>query len=374
MPVNEATRKVIADGIEVYKTTEGVRVLKIPMRCMPDRCEEYVPPGDHRWLVVDSTFQKRVIDDLREVRKWNGKEYEPLNLDELLPRLIRTRQDTQGQFIYEVVDNWYTNAIVGTDKASFDREHRCKDVPNLGSLVYPQFTRKKHVVPASMFPYNPNEPILRGWDCGHVTPAVVWAQIDRECGRLIVYHTHYEKRMGASEFATIVNGLSSAYFPMCRQFKDFGDPAGSVDAGTGTWWAELAAHDIHVFSTHSRGVKPEERVSRYRTLLTQTHQDIPMIVWIDTPDNEIQFQAMERGYHYDSADKIKKNHPDSDVCNCTEYVIIYGMNVPTRTYGGSYQGNKQYDQSRSHIPPNRRRKRSQPSKHYTRIPARGAYG
>ena len=365
MPINEATRKVLADGIEVYMTTDGVRVLKIPMRCMEDRREEYEPTGDRKWLDVDRSYQQLYINELREVRKWNGGHYEPLDLDGLLPRLARTTAKQDGSFRYEVIDNWFTRTRKGFDKATFDREYRCRDIPDLGSLVYPQFLKRSHVVPLDVVPYDPQQPILRGWDCGHVTPAVVWGQIDKD-GRLVIYHSHFEKRMGATEFARVVNNLSAAYFPNARMFRDFGDPAGSVNAGTGTWFDELAAEGIYVYSSHRHGVKPEERVSRIRGLLTQIHGELPMLVIVKTHDNEPLIHALEAGYHYNSTDKIEKNHPSSDLANCVEYIVVYGLNVPAKVYGGSYQ--KQREQQ---SPFRNRRKRALRPKNYAFLAQRG---
>ena len=74
---------------------------------------------------------------------------------------------------------------------------------------------------------DPRLPILRGWDFGYRSPAVLWCQYTR-AGQLLVLREYTPKRIQRDQFVDEMLAQQELFFPHRHpsQYRDFGDIAG----------------------------------------------------------------------------------------------------------------------------------------------------
>lgn len=90
-----------------------------------------------------------------------------------------------------------------------------------GERIFPEFSLSLHVG----FPnFDPELPLIRGWDFGWVHPACVWFQIDKS-NRVVVLAELMGRTQVIERFAEDVICHGEKLFPNAR-YEDFGDRAG----------------------------------------------------------------------------------------------------------------------------------------------------
>jgi len=91
-----------------------------------------------------------------------------------------------------------------------------------GERIYAEFGPQLH---GRSCHYNPDYPVLRGWDFGYLFPAVVFAQLDSK-GRVRVLAELMGKNRLIDYFGEDVLTLGEKLFPGAK-YEDYGDPAGA---------------------------------------------------------------------------------------------------------------------------------------------------
>lgn len=90
-----------------------------------------------------------------------------------------------------------------------------------GEGVFPEFRPEMHV---GEFKFNPDFPLLRGWDFGRRRPAVVWAQLIED--RLIRLAAMLGEEIGLNRFIDRVEQRTAMMCGQVRQLFDYVDPHG----------------------------------------------------------------------------------------------------------------------------------------------------
>jgi len=141
--------------------------------------------------------------------------------------------------------------------------------------------------------YNPQLPILRGFDYGYHHPACVITQIDN-LTRWHILKEFLGKDITIDKFADYINAQCNILYPDAR-YKDFGDPAGNQVSDKN----EKTSVDILA----SKGIRVYSQPSTYRTRkeiieikLSTIIENYPALM-VDTSCRIIN-DAFLGGYHY----------------------------------------------------------------------------
>lgn len=161
-----------------------------------------------------------------------------------------------------------------------------------GQPVFRQFKRPIHV--KSKLTWTRDSPILRFWDFGYNHPYVCWCQKDWE-GRLIALREFKAEKMEATAFARRVKEKSADFFPMHRQFLDYGDPAVAQHKDTGKTLFELMKFGIRLMYQQSH-IEPGLQLIRQRLELMI---DGEPALQFDEHGVPILIRAFQGGYHID---------------------------------------------------------------------------
>jgi hypothetical protein len=190
------------------------------------------------------------------------------------------------------------------------------DAPE-GEPVFPEFNAARMVREC---PLLPDARLLRGWDFGHVAPAVVFAQLDTS-GRLIVHRelilphsTLYQLAHAVQEATIDLMGRSVPTF-------DAGDPAGEAFTDLGQVRATLADCGI-ALQTH-RAHKESYEALRQRLLrevLIPGEGTTP--AFLIHPRCTTLIAALTGGFHLSTKPPYKpvEVHPDKDVVDALRYL------------------------------------------------------
>lgn len=172
----------------------------------------------------------------------------------------------------------------------------------LGAPVYRPFKYAVHVRDGLAF--DPQRPLLRGWDFGYYRPACVWAQFTWQ-GHLLILKEYLGHQMDAAEFARRCKALTAEWFPVHGGVVDFGDPAVVQKKDTGRTLSVLSAEGIQM---RFRSSLIHEGVEIIRRLLNTMIDGAPAIQF-DRRGAPITVQAMRGGYHLD--DKVPEGGANS---------------------------------------------------------------
>ncbi len=144
-----------------------------------------------------------------------------------------------------------------------------------GERIYPEFGLSIHVG----YPdYDPELPVIRGWDFGYIHPAVVFLQVD-ELNRIKVLSEIQGKNIVIERFAEDVINHGNKLFPKI-EFTDYGDPAGDKKAGTGIsdTTAVRVLREKFGFVVKSKPCKIRDRLDLVRRKLGQIIEGTPSIL------------------------------------------------------------------------------------------------
>lgn len=322
----------IADGIRAW-INNGIPVLELTHRCMPERREEYIPP-DNAVTLVTRRIAEIYSDELDYARVFVDGRLEKPNIAELRKTLIRdvATVDEQGNNVqlYEVPDNWFILTRPTMSKEQFNQEHRCMPVITASRLVYVDFNINQHVQDAKDFPFDPSLPLVRAWDPGDAWSAVVFMQVDQH-GRVIVYETIIGDRKNIQELAYQVQNMTKTLFPSAREVRDFGDPAGNTHMGQLSYYEALRKLDINVNSNSAYGVKADDRTNHIRYLLITYLAGHPALIILNNRSNRVLVESFQMEYRYlkDGIGIDKKRRPHVDAMNALEYGVCNTTQAPT---------------------------------------------
>jgi len=323
---------IIADGIRAW-INNGIPVLELTHRCMPERREEYEPPGGAVTLVTRHVAEI-FSEELEYARVFVDGKLEKPNIKELRDRLIRevATYDDKGNLIqlYEVPDNWFIQTRPTMSREQFNQEHRCIPVVTASRLVYVDFKINHHVHDVKEFPFDPSLPLVRAWDPGDAWSAVVFFQVD-EHGRVIVYETFTGDRKNIQEVAYQVQNITKTLFPKAREVRDFGDPAGNTHMGQLSYYESLRKMGINVNSNGAYGVKADDRTNHIRYLLITYFNGTPALIILNNKSNRVLVESFQMEYRYtkDGLSIDKKRRPHVDAMNALEYGVCNTTSAPT---------------------------------------------
>ena len=206
-------------------------------------------------------------------------------------------------------------ARYGEDSPFFKQEHLGSFVAFIGQAI-PAFDRTKHVQPAS---YNPDWPVVRGWDFGWTAPTVaVWAQITPDEDVILLGC----KLWTETRRTRILGELSmDGVPPLAPEFEAI-DPAGAsaraAEAGDRGWRDAMEAKKLDVRWT--RTVSETRRLNLIREWVGQGK----LFVARNGPGAQDLIEAFETG-ELDAnpeKDRLKENqHPQADILDAVGYIF-----------------------------------------------------
>jgi hypothetical protein len=162
-----------------------------------------------------------------------------------------------------------------------------------GERVYPEFGPSLHT---GKVHYNPDYPILRGWDFGYLFPAVVFLQIDNK-ERVRVLAEIMGKNRLIDFFGEDVLRLGEKLFGKDAKYEDYGDPAGNHKDPRGV--TEVTAmqvlKDKFDVSVHFRDVPLAQSIGLVRRKLSQIIEGQPSVL-IDDKNCPILIEGFSGGY------------------------------------------------------------------------------
>ena len=174
---------------------------------------------------------------------------------------------------------------------------------------------------------DPRLPILRGWDFGYHSPAVVWCQYARD-GRLLVLREFTPKEIGLERFIDEMLATQRIEFPRRHpsQYRDFGDIAGDQVDVMGTRPHEVVQNRLETFFEGLKKWPIESGVNILRGLMTKPARSfdgkLRTRFMVDTRCETLR-EALRGGYRY--PDKGKTESPQKrtgydDVADALRYV------------------------------------------------------
>lgn len=190
----------------------------------------------------------------------------------------------------------------------------------VGTPVYsPQFQPRFHV---GVYKYNPDRPLLRGWDFGFTHPACVFAQQDSD-GRIFVLGELLGRNVSIRDFAEQVMAYTNQRFPDAIESMDYCDPAGNQrsDKGDGESTIQILTQ-ILGHPIHNRRTRIIEGVDMIRDLLGK--QSAGYFFMNFDRSCEVLIEGFLGGYHYDEKkeDVIVKDGYYEHLMDALRYLII----------------------------------------------------
>lgn len=226
---------------------------------------------------------------------------------------------------------WKENQKAGMREADWNQEYEIDfDVP-IGKPFYPEFRAEFHVAEKEITP-NQSQPVGGGWDFG-LTPATVHVQVSPK-GQIVVLHPEIQSwDAGVLRHGSVVQSARKVFFPECKQYFDYGDPAGSsrVQTDERTCFRLLSdEYQIHVLPGP---VNRPEREEPFRDLLTRTTpQGQPMFI-ID-PRCHWLIAALNGGYCHKQVGDLYIDEPDkneySHIVDALLYVVARILKKPEK--------------------------------------------
>ena len=116
---------------------------------------------------------------------------------------------------------WVKAAKVGQTEDGWEREYEINDKITPGEKFFKEFDRNLHL---GKFAYDPQSPVLRGWDFGFHYPALVLAQFDA-ADRLWILDSFRKEDLVFDDFLRLALEWCKEKYP-AQRYYDFIDPAG----------------------------------------------------------------------------------------------------------------------------------------------------
>ena len=205
-------------------------------------------------------------------------------------------------------------------KREMDMDHTIAE----GDPFYATFNRSLHV---GRCVYNPDKPLLRGWDFGRSHPSIVMAQLDDKAKIRIVWSQIYTN-VNLYQLVPMILAETNARFPNAT-VRDYGDPAGSQETDKGATTAILL--DSFKIKLQYRFSWIEEGAKMIEQKLLMQSDGTPGLL-ID-PCNKDLIAGFESGYVLDTGTSGKdgegrlKNLPKKDgwyehVMDALRYLVV----------------------------------------------------
>jgi len=170
-------------------------------------------------------------------------------------------------------------------------------------------------------------PILRGWDFGYHSPAVVWCQYTRD-GRLLVLREFTPREIALERFLDEMLAIQVTEFPTRHpsQYRDFGDIAGDQIDWTGQKPHEIVQARLNTFFEGLQKAKVDSGVDCLRRLMLKPARSfdgkLRTRFLVDTRCETLR-EALRGGYRYPEkgdTEKPKKRTGYDDVADALRYV------------------------------------------------------
>lgn len=173
---------------------------------------------------------------------------------------------------------------------------------------------------------DPRLPILRGWDFGYRSPAVLWCQWTRD-GRLLVLREFCPKKIQRDRFVDELLAIQQNEFPDRHpsQYRDFGDVSGEQIDWTGITNIEYLENRL---STTFEGLKKdsiEDGIEVVRQLMRKVNRHNGRALTCFLVDERCQTlrEALRGMYFYPEKGEHRppqKGNGYDDVCDALRYV------------------------------------------------------
>lgn len=203
--------------------------------------------------------------------------------------------------------------------------------------------------------FNPDWPVIRGWDFGVAYMACVWAQfIPIPKPHINILHSITGRNTNAYAFGHLVNPVSATMFPGAK-FIDVGDPTGVARANTDgqSAYSVLAdKHKIHIVPAPTNSVTGRinslvEAFSKNSTPGTpyiQLSNSVGTAMLRDGLESGWGYTRQKDGYIKSNAEPSKNQYSHS--CDGLGYIVVYlasysdGIERVDRNNYGMVGGNK----------------------------------
>jgi len=291
---------------EAHEITEQIyRTLKRRCRQAGVPCMilmESEPPNQTHWLEEILDPEKENYDP--DVERWHVTTYE--NWDNLMPAykgsLESMPEAAKRKYIY--------------GKSGFSVAGK------------PYYSGFKPHIHTGEFEWNPDRPLLIGWDFGFHFPCALITQLDLQ-DRWIWLREFLGRDITIQKFGDYVSEQLNLLYPNAEK-RHFGDPAckQSNDQSEDTSWQILNSKGIMV---HIRQSTYRERKEIIERRLSTLHGDKPALL-VDRRNCPIACDGFQGGYHYPEQDSMKEYSdkfelPYADgyyehVMNSGEYIAV----------------------------------------------------
>jgi len=276
-----------------------------------------------------------VVEPMRGIHKWRnpqngftvyrlGHEANPIYTDEFLHEVRKGMSFLDFLREYLLVWRAFSGKPVYIEDWSTDR-HSTTDI----------------------IPYNPNLPIVRGWDFG-LTPACVFAQLVEDM-RLNILSELCEDSMGVEKFLMEVNNHSQRLYPKATHFVDIVDPSGFYrgDTDERSCVAIMSAEPYHLrpipgiqnpISRRNAVIKFLQRSAKDKPAFSVCRQRCPMIM--KGFDGGFHFTRNRSGQWREMWEKNEYSHPHEALQYiCTRVTSLSSshdepLDIKRQTYGG----------------------------------------
>jgi len=154
----------------------------------------------------------------------NGFYVIDVGLDELIKGECKLRK-LRGQNAVKFHQQFTAQAYEGLDEQGIQQEYGRNFFVTKGKKLYPGY---KDSQCARNLIYNPDRPLLCGWDFGYHWPAVVFTQHDPTNRCFFVLGEYMKHDMEIFDFIPQVKEFIQQRWPCVREIKHFCDPAGAA--------------------------------------------------------------------------------------------------------------------------------------------------
>ena len=213
---------------------------------------------------------------------------------------------------------WKESAKQGMPERGWQREYELSFEAPLGLAVTPEFSANNIRVTKVL----PGARILRGWDFGAVSPAVIFGQVDIHGRKLI----HDELVIGHVTLDSLVDAVKARTverFGRGEPCFDAGDPAGEAIQDLGQIRRVLMLHGIMLTTGRSKDSYDDLRKELLRQVLIPNEGLSPALVI--HPRCVTLIEALQGAFHYSDRPSQRDPkpvpvHPYKDVVDALRYL------------------------------------------------------
>ena len=215
-------------------------------------------------------------------------------------------------------ETWSLEARAGMPQRGWRREYEIDWTSPEGDPVIPEYSASIHVRELDA---RPGVRLLRGWDFGFVTPAVVFAQLDAS-GRLLVLAECVPFNTPLDALIEMVHATTIELVGKRTPVFDAGDPAADATTDLGSVQQTMRRHGI-MLHTHRAGTDASYQSLRQRFLdrvLVPGEGHQPRI--LVHPRCRHLNEALAGAFHLSTHAPYKpiKQHPYKDIADALRYL------------------------------------------------------